>query len=363
MAIESLMLQGVRNLEPLNINPSRQINLIYGENGSGKTSLLEAIYYLAYCKSFRTHKQKNLIQHGNESLTAFCKLTLDKGRYQLGVERNIKGERRIKLNGEWLQSAAELASVLPIQLLDPTMFRLLEGSPQLRREYLDWGVFHVEPNFIHLWRNFKKAHKTRNALLRSGSASEGERKIWHESLAKFANQINNYRQEYIKRLKPVFDEFMERLNPKLGITMSFYQGWGKDRDYLELLEESWPSDLKMGFTQLGPQRADLRIKANGLPAMEVLSRGQQKMVVCALKLAQAQIYRDVSNRPCIFLVDDLCAELDLNHRKALCSLLEELECQVFVTAVEAEQIADCWSQESRSNMSTFHVEHGAINLE
>lgn len=363
MALESLMLQGVRNLEPLNITPSRQINLIYGENGSGKTSLLEAIYYLAYCKSFRTHKQKNLIQHGLESMTAFSKLKLDQSQYQLGVERNIKGERRIKLNGEWLQSAAELATILPVQLLDPTMFRLLEGSPQLRREYIDWGVFHVEQDFIHVWRNFKKAHKTRNALLRSGGASEGERKIWHESLAKFANIINEYRQSYIKRLKPIFDDYMERLNPNLGITMGFYQGWGKERDYLELLEEAWLSDLKMGFTQLGPQRADLRIKANNIPAIEVLSRGQQKMVVCALKLAQAQIYKQVSNRPCIFLVDDLSSELDLNHRKALCRLLEELECQVFVTAVEADQIADCWSPESRRFMSTFHVEHGALNLE
>lgn len=361
MAIETLMLQGVRNLAPVSITPSSQINLIYGENGSGKTSLLESIYYLAYCKSFRTHKQKNLIQHGVESLTAFCRLVLDMGSYQLGVERNTKGERRIKLNGEWLQSAAELASVLPVQLLDPTMFRLLEGSPQLRREYIDWGVFHVEPSFINVWRNFKTAHKTRNALLRAGGCSEAERLVWHESLASQANKINEFRISYMARLKPVFDHFMQRLNPDLGITMSFYQGWGKDRDYLELLEEGWLSDLKMGFTQLGPQRADLRIKANNLPAMEVLSRGQQKMVVCALKLAQAQIYREVSNRPCIFLVDDLCAELDLNHRKALCSLLEELECQVFVTAVEADQIADCWSPQS--HVKTFHVEHGILNQE
>lgn len=361
MAIDSLMLQGLRNLESLSISPSSQINLIYGENGSGKTSLLEAIYYLAYCRSFRTHKQKNLIQHGCDQFTAFCKLELDKNRHQLGIERNAKGERRIKLNGEWLQSAAELASILPIQLLDPTMFRLLEGSPQLRREYIDWGVFHVEPNFINVWRNFKVAHKTRNALLRAGGTSEDERLIWHESLAQYANTINEFRQAYIKRLKPMFDLFMERLNPNLGITMGFYQGWGKDRNYFELLEESWPSDLKMGFTQLGPQRADLKIKANNLPAMEVLSRGQQKMVVCALKLAQAQIYREVSNRPCIFLVDDLCAELDINHRKALCSLLEELECQVFVTAVEADQIADCWSPQSL--VKTFHVEQGILNQE
>ncbi len=357
MAIEYLMLQGMRNFASLSLTPSPNVNLIHGANGSGKTSLLESIHYLAYCKSFRTHKQKFLIQHGQPSLTAFCKLN---GK-QLGIERSVKGERRIKLNGEWIQSAAQLASILPVQLLDPTMFKLLEGSPQYRREYLDWGVFHVEHDFISIWRQFKTAHKTRNALLKQGGCGESEREIWHQSLAGFANQITTMRKSYLTKLKPVFDDYMERLNPELAVTMSFYQGWGKDRDYLEILNGSWFSDLKQGFTQLGPQRADLRLKANGMAAVEVLSRGQQKMVVCALKLAQAKLYQVATSSPCIFLVDDLAAELDITHRKALCTLLEELECQVFVTAVEAAQIADCWSVSS--NVKKFHVEHGRLTEE
>ncbi len=354
MTIEYLALQGMRNFASLSLSPSPQINLISGSNGSGKTSLLESIHYLAYCKSFRTHKQKFLIQHGKPSLTAFCKIN---GK-QLGIERTAKSERRIKLNGEWLHSAAELASLLPVQLLDPTMFKLLEGSPQFRREYLDWGVFHVEHDFISLWRQFKTAHKTRNALLRQGGCELNERQIWHESLAGFANQITTMRKSYLSRLKPVFDEYLHSLNPDLDVSMSFYQGWGKDKDYLETLNQGWASDLKQGFTQLGPQRADLRLKVKGVPAVEVISRGQQKMVVCALKLAQAKLYQEATSSPCIFLVDDLAAELDITHRKALCSLLEELECQVFVTAVEAAQIADCWSPSS--NVKKFHVEHGNL---
>ena len=351
------MLQGVRNLAPLSISPSSGVNLIYGLNGSGKTSLLESIYYLAYCKSFRTHKHKNLIQHEQEQFTAFCKIP---GK-QLGVERTLSGDRRIKLNGEWLQSAAELAEMLPVQLLDPHMFRLLEGSPQLRREYIDWGVFHVEHNFIQVWRDFKKAHQTRNAILRNGGCSEAERGIWHASLADLANRINLMRQAYIQRLKPVFDKYMSQLNPELDIQLAFYQGWTKDREYLDILNDNWESDLKQGFTQLGPQRADLRIKSESKPAVEVLSRGQQKMVVCALKLAQAEIYQQASGKPCIFLVDDLGAELDINHRKALCTLLESLKCQVFVTAVEESQMADCWSVSSQ--LKKFHVEHGTLNQE
>jgi DNA replication and repair protein RecF len=241
------------------------------------------------------------------------------------------------------------------------MFRLLEGSPQLRREYIDWGVFHVEHNFIQVWRDFKKAHQTRNAILRNGGCSEAERGIWHASLADLANQINLMRQAYIQRLKPVFDKYMSQLNPELDIQLAFYQGWTKDREYLDILNDNWESDLKQGYTQLGPQRADLRIKSESKPAVEVLSRGQQKMVVCALKLAQAEIYQQASEKPCIFLVDDLGAELDINHRKALCTLLESLKCQVFVTAVEESQMADCWSVSSQ--LKKFHVEHGTLNQE
>ncbi|WP_396588069.1 DNA replication/repair protein RecF [Bermanella sp. R86510] len=357
MAIELLMLQGVRNLQPVSLQPSPLVNLVYGENGSGKTSFLEAIHYLAYCRSFRTHKQKTIIQHGQSALTVFCQMP----HKQLGVERNSEGVRRIKLNGHWLNSAAELASVLPVQLLDPTMFRLLEGSPQLRREYIDWGVFHVEHDFFAIWKQFKKAHQTRNALLRAGGASEQERKIWHRSLADLSKTLTQMRLSYLEKLKPLFFDYMERLNPDLQVSLAFHQGWKKDEDYFEILESSWVSDLESGYTRTGPQRADLRVKAQNQPAMDVLSRGQQKMVVCALKLAQAQMYKQVTGSPCIFLVDDLSAELDIKHRKALCSLLEELKCQVFVTAVEAAQIADCWS--SSSQLKTFHVEHGTINQE
>lgn len=360
MAIEHLMLQGLRNIDSLTLSPTSGVNIIYGENGSGKTSLLEAIYLLAYGRSFRTHKQKNLIQHEKDSLTVFGRMP---GK-QLGIERTVKGERRIKLNGEWLKSAAQLAELLPVQLLDPSIFRLLEGSPPLRRQFIDWGVFHVEQNFINDWRDMKKCLDTRNALLRQSSrkaVSEIEKEVWHSSLATLTNRITDQRRHYLSQLTPVFDEFMQRLNPELSVELRFYQGWAKDRDYMDVLNENWDTDAKQGFTQLGAQRADLKIKANGLPAIEVLSRGQQKIVVCALKLAQAACYQQHRKQPCIFLVDDLAAELDIPHRKALCGLLEELKCQVFVTAVEATQIAECWAENTQQKR--FHVERGAFKAE
>ena len=219
----------------------------------------------------------------------------------------------------------------------------------------------MEQQFLSVWRDFKLAHRTRNALLKREQVSELEKTIWHDKLAALADLITRMRVSYIKELKPYFDSYMALLSPEITVSLTFNQGWGKDKDYRTILDENWDSDRKQGFTQVGPQRADLKLRSGNQLAIEKLSRGQQKMVVCALKLAQAKMYQDTSEHRSIFLVDDLAAELDINHRKALCGLLEDLKCQVFVTVVEEGQMAQCWSPSVQ--LSKFHVEHGTINQE
>lgn len=354
MAIDSLQITGVRNLAPLVLSPSPFVNLVYGNNGSGKSSLLEAIHLLAYNRSFRTHKLASLIQNEADELVVFART----GTAQLGMQRDREGSRKIRLNGENLHSAAELANLLPVQLLDPGMFRLLEGTPQFRRQYIDWGAFHVEHNFFRLWRQTQKCIDMRNALLRQGRCSDEEKDIWNQSLAQHANELTEHRLAYLKVLEPLFQHYLQLLDAELELDLGFTRGWQKDADLYELLTESWERDKKQGFTQVGPQRADLKFKTGGKPALEVLSRGQQKIVVSALKLAQANHYQKHHDTTCIFLLDDLAAELDFAHRKALCALLEDLKCQVFVTAVEPDILNACW--QFPEQVARFHVEHGRI---
>lgn len=356
MPIKRLQISGVRNLKPLSLTPSLGVNFIYGENGSGKSSLLEALYILANGKSFRHHLLKPVIQHSMDSCVLFSEIIDSRmGIARLGVQRSRNGEKTIKLNGDAIHSQAEATAWLPVQIIEPNTFKLLSGSPQERRQFIDWGVFHVEHSFLNQWREFKKLLLQRNAVLKKGKPDWLH--VWDKGFVKAANAVNVARKAYIERLVPVFEHTLSRLDDNLDIQLSFYPGWERNSDLIEILNKQRERDIQIGHTQSGPQRAELRIKTNGINAADVLSRGQQKAVVAALKLSQGLLFQQETERSTIYLVDDLASELDETHRFALCQLLEDLKCQVFITSIEHNSISDEWQPEG-SKM--FHVEHGNI---
>ena len=145
MSLSRISVTGIRNLQPVTLNPSPRVNILYGDNGSGKTSLLEAIHLLGMARSFRSTRLTPVISHDQSNCTVFGLVEMVNGQSSaLGISRDRNGEARIRINGQSVRSATELAEALPLQLINPDSFRLLEGAPKLRRQFLDWGVFHVE---------------------------------------------------------------------------------------------------------------------------------------------------------------------------------------------------------------------------
>lgn len=360
MPLKRLSVTAVRNLHPVTIYPSPHINLIYGDNGSGKTSLLEAIHILGLARSFRSTRLQPVIQHQHEACTVFGELLLDNGVVtSMGITRSKQADYQIRIDGQTVRSTAQLADTLPLQLINPDSFRLLEGAPKQRRQYLDWGVFHVEHQFLGTWQRLQKSLKQRNSLLRRGRIERSQLTPWEAELVASSERIDQFRRAYIARLKPVFEQVLAQLVSLDELTLSYFRGWDKERDLQAVLDSQFDRDCQLGHTQAGPQRADLRLRIKGMNAAEVLSRGQQKLVVCALKIAQGYLLKESGRQQdCVFLVDDLPSELDEQHRNALCRLLEGLNCQVFITGVEAEQLARSWQKETLLTM--FHVEHGHI---
>ncbi len=360
MTLKRLTVTAVRNLHPVTIYPSPRINIISGMNGSGKTSLLEAIHILGLARSFRSTKLQPVIQHGLDAYTVFGDVGIqDNISHAIGITRSRQQDYQIRIDGETIRSASQLAEVLPLQLINPDSFRLLEGAPKQRREYMDWGVFHVEHQFLPMWQRLQKSLKQRNSLLRRGRIQRSMVAPWETELVMAAERVDEYRQAYLQELKPVFSEILSRLIELDELVISYYRGWDKEKNLAQVLDEQFERDSHLGYTQSGPQRADLRLRIHGMNAAEILSRGQQKLVVCALKIAQGYLLKKRgSQQNCVFLVDDLPSELDAKHRKALCGLLEDLQCQVFVSCVDAEQLLNCW--ENDTPLSMFHVEHGHI---
>ena len=157
MTLKRLFIQNLRNLNSVDIQPSHRVNLIYGENGSGKTSILEAINVLALGRSFRSHKHKPLITNGKNAFTVFGKvLADDQAEVPIGITRQMDGTASFKANGALVSSTAVLASYLPVQTINSDTFLLLEGSPKVRRQFIGWLVFHVEHNFLQTLKNCER---------------------------------------------------------------------------------------------------------------------------------------------------------------------------------------------------------------
>lgn len=358
MTIKKLTIADVRNLASVSIQPSPEINVFYGQNGSGKTSVLEAIHILGLARSFRTTRVKPVVRTDQSRYTVFAQLA---SQVPVGVSRGIRDDNvQIRIAGQSVRSSAELAALLPVQVINPDTFRLLEGSPALRRNFLDWGVFHVKHReFLPLWKNMQMALKQRNSLIRHGRMSGAEIDTWSRAFAGYADQVDQLRQAHVAQLLPYFSRILDRLCPLEGLTLSYYRGWDKDRPLDEILASNLTRDCQAGYTSWGPQRADLRVRLGRHSAVEILSRGQLKLVVCALKLAQSDLLADSTGQKSIFLVDDLPSELDHQHRMALCHVLQNIESQVFITCVEKNALADCWLPEKHHKL--FHVKQGRVD--
>ncbi len=359
MSLSRITVTAVRNLHSVTFSPSSRINILYGANGSGKTSLLEAIHLLGLARSFRSNKPLSIIHYEQPACSVFGRvLRLDGLHSNLGISRNRQGELQIRIDGQNARSTAQLAEVLPLQVINPDSFRLLEGAPKIRRQFLDWGVFHVEQRFMPAWQRLQKALRQRNSWLRHGTLDSVSQAAWDRELCLASDELDGYRRIYIQALKPVFERILSALVEFDGLTLSYYRGWDKDKPLTNVLATSLSRDQQLGYTQAGPQRADLRLRFGAHNAAEILSRGQQKLVICALRIAQGYLLNQAKHGQCIYLVDDLPSELDEQHRQALCRLLEDLQCQVFITCVDREYLKNGWRTDTPVAM--FHVEHGVI---
>ena len=360
MALGRLDICAVRNLADISLQDLQSANIFYGENGSGKTSVLESVYLLGTTRSFRSTQIKSVINHQAKAFLVRGELLGEAGRkVNLGVRRDRQGGLEARAGGQRVLSAANLAAQLPVQVVNAQSFELLTGTPSGRRRYLDWGVFHVEPAYHETWRRFQRCARQRNKLLRRGRMQTEELAVWNREFAATGERLDTMRKAYLAGLLPVFAGLAARLSPRLAdIEVRYRRGWEANRSLADALQASTRADLEQGFTHAGPQRADLRLLADGHEAGAILSRGQQKLVVCALKLAQGQVFGKQRSRECVYLLDDLPSELDEDHCRRVCEVLGELKAQVFLTCVKRDDILKHWPRPPQPAM--FHVKHGTV---
>ena len=355
MSLLKLNLTGFRNINQASIKPDAKINVILGNNGSGKSSLLEAIHYLGLGRSFRTHLTSRVVQHGEKEFVLFAECQPQEDMIAIGLQKSKSSETELRIDGQKAERLAELAGLLPLQLIHPESFTLLSSGPKSRRQFVDWGVFHVEPEFFQVWAKTTRLLKQRNALLKAGKRYS-ELAYWDKEFATQSTLIARMRSDYLEQLRPILTAALADFLPEYEFDVRYHQGWDKDIDLAELLQHNFGRDQQLGYTSVGPQKADIRIRANGVPAHDILSRGQLKLAVCAMRLSQGLFLSQHSDKQCTFLIDDFSSELDDSKRKLLAQYLIESRAQVFVTAIDQSQVTAFLTESCKM----FHVEHGKL---
>ena len=318
---------------------------------------------LATGRSFRSRQHQAVIQEGAERLAVFAQL---ENGVSLGVERRRDGGGRIRVNQHPAESSSQLASCLPLQVINSESFSALDGGPGVRRRLLDWTVFHVEHSYMSAWKSYQIALKQRNALLRRGKIDPESLSIWERTLAESGSKVDQLRREVFRKLSATIMRLLKEIpdSPLARVEMSFRSGWKKDVALDVALRDSRDGDLAQGYTRVGPHRADLRFTIAGEAAHGILSRGQQKMLVCALRTAMAEVVRQQGDWP-VFLVDDLPAELDSENQLLFARWVSACAAQVLVTGIEREATSRPWRQLEPpwNSPLVFHVEHGRISAE
>ncbi len=328
------------------------INLITGDNGAGKTSVIESLYVLSHGRSFRGRVRDGLIQHGESALRLRAQWRDANGsEHRAGLEHDGK-QWHARVDGESVKTLADLASRIAIVCFEPGSHTLLSGPAEARRRFVDWGLFHVEPGFMDCWRRYTRALRQRNALLKSVN-DWGSLEAWEHELQHCGDRITAMRVSYLTRweraLLAATTQFLPELPPA---TISFVPGWRQEDTLAAALNHSRERDRVLGFTSVGPHRADWRLRFGRLGAKEGLSRGQTKLAALACMLAQAQQFADTHGDWPIVCLDDLASELDRNHQQRVVDLVVTSKAQVVVTATESLSVL------ASLDVTKFHVEQG-----
>ena len=358
MRLHCLRAEGFRNLQDINLKPHPSFNLIIGPNGSGKTSLLEAINVLSLGRSFRTRELQPVITYQKSRLVCYAEVVAQGKMFPLGVEKRVNEPITLQAKGTNGLAMSEYMGHLAVQIITPDSFSLLTTGPETRRRFVDLGVFHVKHSFIAQSMRFKKLLKQRNAALKQ-QASPMVIKAIDEGFVDAAEAIATMREQYLDEYIPIFNGVLRHFLPNLSFKYEYVSGWGRALSFRDALNKAIEQDSRYRSTTVGPHRADLKFSVEGFPAQQILSRGQQKLFVCALILAQSIYLSTKIGTKSIFLIDDLASELDKHNLALILNWLLELEHQIFMTSVEEDIWADI-CQTATHQM--FHVKHGSVVL-
>ncbi len=351
MFINKLKIFNFRNTLRKEYEFNNKVNIFYGDNGVGKTSILEAINFLSSGKSFRKGTFKNLINYHSDDLTVYLECITNNHTNTLSVNKNKNGKWIGKINHTKTNKLVNITNIFPVVSIDPEVYSLIDFGPIYRRNYLDWLVFHVKHDYIVLWKKVYKCIKQLNSLYKN-KAPFNEVKPWENSFIKYSNELNQIRKETFDRLHPSIIELSQYMQEDVdNLSIEFKQGWSEDNSLQEQLEIDRSKNMLYGKLLHGPHKMDIKIKSGGIQSALILSRGQKKILSIAFYMAYIRFLNKKNIHP-VLCLDDFDAELDLNKLLKAAAFFKNSQAQIFITSVQQEKISMAFP-----NAELFHVKH------
>lgn len=361
MYITKVRLENFRNFSTVDFSPHENLNVIYGDNGAGKSSLLEAIHVLGFGRSFRTSRPDTFINDKEIRAAGFCQFTINNDSFKLGFTRSKAEGYLFSVDGQKTKKIADIVRLLPVQIFTPQSSELILGAPLGRRRYLDWLLFHVEQQFQSLSGRYTNCLSQRNALLKQFDYSQAKafkkQDVWLKQLAELGESISSLRETYVSRLNSEISALYSKFSPELDVVLRYTNGWEKGISLEESLSKKVDRDIFRGSTSSGPHKADLQFIVDDKNAAEFMSRGQLRLLVSLLLLAEVKVLKELTGKQSIFLVDDITAELDAATREKFITTVLEQNTQVFVTTIEKNQMSFI---QTYNKKKVFHVKHNHV---
>jgi len=344
MFLQKINLLNFKSYETIDLIFSEKINCFVGENGVGKTNLLDAIYYLSFCKSYFNSADSQNIKIGTEFF-------LIQGQYfksgdQLNISCSMKRNQKknVKKNNKEYNKLSEHIGLLPIVMVSPNDSSLiLEGSEE-RRKYIDSVISQYDNVFLEKLIKYNKALLQRNTLLKDFAAKHRVNKdlleIWNEHLIEAGNYIFTKRKEFISLLKPVFHKYYDYVSMKKEHVEFKYTSQLEENKFSQLLQDSFQKDIALQYTSNGVHKDDLEFLIGTSPLKRSASQGQQKTFLVALKFAQFDFIKNRNNLKPIILLDDIFDKLDKSRVSQIVSLLAQNHFgQIFITDTSSDHLS------------------------
>ena len=356
MHITQVNLENFRNYQNQKIDLNEKVNVLYGNNAQGKTNILEALYFCALGRSFRTYKESELINFKQNDSKINIKFIKNNRENELAISLSKKQKKTIKLNKIKINKNSELVGNINIVIFSPDDIIILKQGPALRRKFLDILISQLKPKYLYELTEYNKIIEQRNAMLKTKNIETIE--IWDEQLATQTEKIYNYRNEYINKIQSKIEKIHSEItNNKETIKIKYKTRFKTKEDFLNILKENINLDLLRGYTSEGSHREDFEIYINEKSLNLYGSQGQHRTAILALKLAEMEIIKEETGENPILLLDDVTSELDELRINSIFKNVENY--QVFITCTDINLILK--HENLTKNIKLYNINNGHVN--